>query len=145
MEQNNKNQTKNFFSLAYWKGREMDLYLGKSLRVGMLTACIISLIGGVFYMIHSTGMPNYKAVSGHHDLFVGVAPYLREFNTIFAALLRGDSAAIIQFGVLVLIATPIFRVAFSAIIFLIERDYLYVVITLIVLLIIFSNMIFGLH
>lgn len=44
-------------------------------------------------------------------------------------MLNFDGAAIIQLGVIVLIATPVIRVAFSAISFLIERDYLYVFIT----------------
>ena len=75
----------------------------------------------------------------------GVEDYLRELNTIFPRMLDFDGAAIIQFGVLVLIATPIIRVAFSAFSFLIEKDYLYVVITLIVLAIIMANMLLGLH
>ena len=45
--------------------------------------------------------------------------------------LHGKS--IIQFGLLLLIATPIARVMFSVVGFAVERDYLYVALTLIVL------------
>ena len=41
--------------------------------------------------------------------------------------------AIIQFGLLLLIATPVARVIFSAVAFAWERDYLYVAFTLAVL------------
>jgi uncharacterized membrane protein len=44
-----------------------------------------------------------------------------------------SARAIIQLGLLLLIATPVARVAFSAVAFAIEHDYMYVVITLIVL------------
>ena len=40
---------------------------------------------------------------------------------------------LIQFGLLLLIATPVARVAFSVAAFAIQRDRLYVVVTLIVL------------
>ena len=50
--------------------------------------------------------------------------------------------AIIQFGLLLLIATPVARVAFAAIGFAMERDYLYVVITLIVLVVLLYSL-FG--
>ena len=50
--------------------------------------------------------------------------------------------AIIQFGLLLLIATPVARVAFSAVGFAIERDSMYVVITLIVLAILLYSL-FG--
>ncbi|MBP1618846.1 MAG: hypothetical protein H6Q14_2673 [Bacteroidetes bacterium] len=145
MGHNDKKQANNIFSIEFWRQREMDLYVGKLLRYGVFTACFITVLGGIIYVFQSHGMPDYKPVSGHHDQFEGVVPYLRELNTIIPALLRFDGAAIIQLGVVVLIATPIIRVAFSAIVFLIERDYLYVAVTLIVLAVILLNMIFGLH
>jgi uncharacterized membrane protein len=145
MEQDNNKHANNIFSIEFWRQREMDLYVGKLLRYGVFTACFITVLGGIIYVMQSHGMPDYRPAPGHHDQFKGVIPYLRELNTIIPALLRLDGAAIIQFGVVVLIATPILRVAFSAVVFLIERDYLYVVVTLIVLAIIILNMIFGLH
>jgi uncharacterized membrane protein len=57
--------------------------------------------------------------------------------TSTTAILHGalgmSGRAIIQLGLLLLIATPVARVLFSAIAFALERDYLYVLITLIVL------------
>jgi uncharacterized membrane protein len=54
--------------------------------------------------------------------------------------MTGDAAAIVQLGVLLLIATPIARVIFAAIGFAVERDRLYVAISLAVL----AVLIFGL-
>lgn len=137
---------KNIFSKEYWAERDMELLIGKLLRYGVILACGITLFGGAVYLFqnHGLSIDHYKPVSD--DLpFPGIDHYLRELSTIIPRVLAFDGAAIIQLGVCVLIATPILRVAFSVIGFLIERDYMYVVITLIVLSIIVANMLLGLH
>lgn len=48
-----------------------------------------------------------------------------------------------QLGVLLLIATPVARVLFSFFAFLMEKDYLYVFITFIVLAILVFSMVAG--
>ncbi|QIK54290.1 DUF1634 domain-containing protein [Dysgonomonas sp. HDW5B] len=135
---------KHIFSREFWGERDVEQYIGKLLRYGVMLSCAITLFGGVIYLFQHKGvMVDYSPVPT--GMAFGVEDYLRELNTIFPRMLDFDGAAIIQFGVLVLIATPIIRVAFSAFSFLIEKDYLYVVITLIVLAIIMGNMLLGLH
>ena len=136
---------KHFFSKEYWIERDVELYIGKLLRYGVTLSCIITLIGGVFYIVQHQGVAiDYKPIPSGQP-FPGVAEYLRELSTILPRVLALDGAAIIQLGVVVLIATPVIRVIFSAFSFLIEKDYLYVTITLIVLAIILANMFLGFH
>ncbi|NDW10624.1 DUF1634 domain-containing protein [Dysgonomonas sp. 520] len=133
------------FSKEFWVERDVELYIGKLLRYGVMLACGITLLGGIIYLIQHHGIvPDYKTVPSG-ETFAGVDQSLREFSSIWKGVLAIDGASIIQLGVIVLIATPIMRVAFSAVAFLIEKDYMYVVITLIVLFIILANVIFGLH
>ncbi|MFT4221976.1 DUF1634 domain-containing protein [Dysgonomonas sp.] len=136
----------NVFSKEFWAERDMELFIGKLLRCGVMLACGITLFGGIIYLIqnHGGSMEHYKPTPDGQT-FPGVEHYLRELSTIIPRILDFDGAAIIQLGVCVLIATPVFRVAFSVIGFLIEKDYMYVVITLIVLAIILANMLLGLH
>ena len=135
---------KHLFTREFWGERDVEQYIGKLLRYGVMLSCAITLFGGIIYLFQHKGvMVDYSPVPT--GMAFGVEDYLRELNTIFPRMLDFDGAAIIQFGVLVLIATPIIRVAFSAFSFLIEKDYLYVVITLIVLAIILANMFLGLH
>ncbi len=135
----------NIFSKSFWAEKDVERYIGKLLRYGVILSCAITLFGGVVYIFQNKGvMPDYSPIPSNED-FPGVAEYLRELSTILPRVLNFDGAAIIQLGVVVLIATPILRVAFSAIAFLIEKDYMYVTITLIVLAIIILNMVFGLH
>lgn len=135
---------KHLFTREFWGERDVEQYIGKLLRYGVMLSCAITLFGGIIYLFQHKGvMVDYSPVPT--GMAFGVEDYLRELNTILPRMLDLDGAAIIQFGVLVLIATPIIRVAFSAFSFLIEKDYLYVVITLIVLAIILANMFLGLH
>lgn len=124
---------------------EIGIFLGKFLRLGVWASCIIAIIGGILYLYQrGSVMPAYSPPA-HGEIFTGTADYLRTFKGIFSGVVSFDGAAIIQLAVIVLISTPVLRVALSIFTFLYEKDYLYVVITIIVLCIILSNMIFGLH
>ena len=57
--------------------------------------------------------------------------------------LAGSGAAIVQFGVVVLIATPVLRVAFTLVAFLHERDRLYTGVTALVLAILLFSFFAG--
>jgi len=133
------------FSKQFWAERDVELYIGKLLRYGVILSCAITIFGGIIYLFQHHGtIPDYSPTPSGQP-FPGVAGYLRELSSILPRILDLDGAAIIQLGVVVLIATPVLRVAFSAIAFLIEKDYMYVVITLIVLGIIIANMLLGIH
>lgn len=136
---------KRFFTSVFWKERDMELFLGKFLRFGVTLSCAVTLLGGLLYIYQKKGvLPDYRPIAD--DLpFPGVKEELRSISSIWQGILEFDGASIIQLGVIILIATPVLRVAISAIGFLIEKDYMYVVITLIVLAIILANMLLGLH
>jgi len=101
--------------------------VGVLLRTGMLSSAAVILLGGAFFLArHGKEVPDYRA-------FHGVAPELRSISGIAVGALAGQELAIIQLGLLLLIATPVARVIFSACWFAFERDYLYMTIALIVL------------
>ncbi|MDR3272607.1 MAG: DUF1634 domain-containing protein [Flavobacteriaceae bacterium] len=128
---------KNIFTKSFWQERDVELYIGKILRFGVVLASVITVSGGVVYISqHPQERPNFKT-------FVGVPEYLRDFSTLIPRAFQFDGLAIIQLGVIVLIATPILRVAFSIVAFAVEKDKMYVMITCIVLAIILGNMFFG--
>ena len=110
------------------KDYDIEQLVGRLLRVGVVTASSIVFIGGILYLINmgADPMPSYAQFRGESAGFT-------TFHGIFSGLLSGHAKAIVQFGVLVLIATPIMRIVFSLIGFTLEKDRLYIVITLIVL------------
>lgn len=122
----------------YFRDKDIQQLIGKQLRVGVIASSIIVFIGGVIYLIrHGHEQPSYGD-------FTGVREGLANLPGIWQGVLENKGMNIIQLGVVLLIATPIIRIAFSVIAFLIEKDYLYVGITLIVLGIILFSMMGGL-
>ncbi|MCL5735297.1 MAG: DUF1634 domain-containing protein [Actinobacteria bacterium] len=101
--------------------------LGRVLQIGVLSAGIIVFGAGIAYLVHHGG----DAASFKN--FQVQPQSLRSPLGIFRALTELRASSFIQLGLLVLIATPIVRVVLSAYSFARLRDFLYVLVTLIVL------------
>ncbi|KQN38332.1 DUF1634 domain-containing protein [Pedobacter sp. MC2016-05] len=110
--------------------KDIQVVLGTLLRAGVIISMSIVLIGGVIFLIHNKGViTDYKVFK----------PELSKFSSIgeiFKGLSSFHGDAIVQFGILMLIFTPIARIIFAIFSFLIEKDYLYVLIGFIILAII---------
>lgn len=120
-----------------FKDTDMQAIIGWVLRAGVFVSMLVVFIGGVIYLSrHSSEHIDY------HE-FKGVPDFVHTLPGIFHGILNGRGRAIIQAGILLLIATPVLRIIFSAVGFMIEKDYMYVGITLLVLLIIISAMLTG--
>lgn len=129
---------KNLFTKAFWQERDVEMFIGQQLRWGVISASIIALIGGIIYLYtNGQGTPSYTE-------FNGAPLYVRHLPGILQGVRQLDGMAIIQLGVVVLLATPITRIAFSILAFAIEKDTLYVFITLIVLGVITFSIFSGL-
>jgi uncharacterized membrane protein len=85
------------------------------------------LAGGTLYLARQGG----EAVS--YRQFHAVPPQLKTIAGVWHGVVAGQPAFIIQFGVLVMIATPVLRVAFAVVAFCLERDWLYTSISIVVL------------
>ncbi|MGF6846126.1 putative membrane protein [Chitinophaga sp. W3I9] len=122
----------------YFRDKDIQQLIGKQLRIGVIVSSIIVFIGGVIYLVrHGHEHPSYGD-------FTGVREGLTNLPGIWQGVMENKGMNIIQLGIVLLIATPIIRIAFSVIAFLIEKDYLYVGITLLVLGIILFSMLGGL-
>jgi len=107
--------------------QRIEIIIGVLLRTGVILAAAVVLIGAVFYLRrYGHDIPDYKT-------FHSEPARLKSLSEIVRGTMAGEPRNIIQFGLLLLIATPIARVLFSVFGFAIERDYMYVIITLIVL------------
>lgn len=65
--------------------------------------------------------------------FTPAAEGLRHPASILRAAVRGEALAVMQCAVIVLIATPVLRVVAAGVVFLVERDWLYVAMSALVL------------
>jgi uncharacterized membrane protein len=112
-----------------WNDQRIEIIIGTLLRTGVILAAAVVLFGGIVYLVrHGHEAPHYAT-------FTGEPQSLKSPADIMHGVMQFKAQAIIQLGLLLLIATPVARVAFSAVAFAIEHDRMYVVITLIVLVI----------
>ncbi|HEY9593921.1 MAG TPA: DUF1634 domain-containing protein [Spirochaetia bacterium] len=117
--------------------RTVQLVIGRLLRIGVYVAAAIALIGGVWYLaLHGGDVTHYAAFRGEPD-------FLRSVGGVFGGIAALRPEAVIQLGLLLLIAVPILRVAVSVVAFAIERDWLYVVVTLLVLGVLIFSLLGG--
>jgi uncharacterized membrane protein len=110
-----------------WSDDRVQWVIGTLLRWGVILAAAMVLAGGAMYF-GSCGstIPDYK-------VFRGEPPELRVVSGIVREAVSLNPLGVIQFGLLLLIATPLARVAFSVAAFALQRDRTYVVVTLFVL------------
>lgn len=113
--------------------RQAELVISNVLRGGVLASAAIILAGVIaFYR-------DYFSASGRG---ISIAAFPHTVSAVARGLAQGDPLAIIVLGLLVLLITPVARVAVSIVAFALERDWRYVVITSLVLLILLIS--FGL-
>lgn len=112
----------------------MERLIGNLLRWGVLIAAAVVLIGGAVYL------SRYGSTRFDYSVFRGEPAELHTPAGIVTGVIHGHSRVWMQLGLLILIATPIVRVAFSVFGFIFEGDLLYVGVTLFV----FAVLIFSL-
>lgn len=116
------------------------------LRVGVLASALLIALGVVLLFV--TGETGY---GGSFNDLAGLVQYNQGQHVAFpttpadvlAGLAQFKPYAFIALGLLLLILTPVIRVAASVVIFLLEHDVAYVLITLFVLIILVVSFLLG--
>jgi len=110
-----------------WTDERVERVIGILLRWGVILAAAVVLAGGAVYLVR------YGSTISDYRVFRGEPSDLREVSGIVTSAVSWNSHGLIQFGLLLLIAVPVARVAFSVLAFALQKDLTYVGVTLIVL------------
>jgi uncharacterized membrane protein len=105
----------------------VEQVMGNLLRIGVIAAAGVVLFGGLLYLVQHGAEP------AEFRVFYGEPADLCSPFDVVEDAFSLHPRAIIQLGLLLLIATPVARVVFSVVAFARERDFLFVGFTLIVL------------
>ena len=118
-----------------WTDKRMEILIGIVLRYGVLLSALIVAFGAAIYLVRHGQYPtDYRVFRSEPSNLRSVGKIVRD---AFALQGRG----IIQLGLLLLIATPVARVAFSIFGFAEEHDRLYVIVASLVLLILLYSLV----
>ena len=116
------------------KSAHIEYIVSNVLRYGVLLSFLIVLIGSVMLFMQG-GQAVTVRLSG--------TPTPNSPAQVISELFLLQPKAIIDFGLMLLIATPVMRVAVSVIAFLVEEDVVYTLVTLFVLAVLLASFFLG--
>ena len=120
-----------------WTDAQVEQLLGWVLQIGVILAAAVALLGGVVDLL------GHGMHAADHRAFHGEPLDLRTLRGIVRGALRGEGRDIAQLGVVLLLATPITRVALSTLAFARQRDRTYVLVTSLVLVLLLAGLLTG--
>ena len=121
--------------------RQVELLISLLLRVGVLTSLAIVILGMLISFVR------HEDKVGSTEVYTNLTSTTAAFPHTVPAVLRGVAhlrgRSIIMLGLLLLIGTPVMRVAISVFLFVYERDRTYVVVTTVVLTLLLLSFVLG--
>jgi len=121
---------------------DVESLISTTLRTGVTISVLIMAAGILFTFIH------HPAYFSSHLALGGLTSSSGDYPNSVGDVLHGIAAdrgqAIAMLGILLLIATPVVRVAISVLLFAVERDMRYVLITSVVLILLLLSLFSGL-
>jgi uncharacterized membrane protein len=116
---------------------QVDQVIGRLLQFGVLIAAAVVLVSGAMLLVaHGSAAVNLGTFRSEPAALRGVFVVVR-------AALHGETDAIVQLGLVLLILTPVARVALTLGAFTIQRDRTYMVLTAIVLVLLLYGLVWG--
>ena len=107
--------------------RQAELLISNVLRGGVLLSAAVILVGVILHYARPAAAT------------AGALGYPHHLGDVIPAVLAGNAQAIITLGLLILLATPVLRVAVSIGAFALEHDWMYVGITSLVLALLLAS------
>jgi uncharacterized membrane protein len=114
----------------------VDAVIGNLLRIGVIVSALVVLLGGMLYLMREGQQPHPRLEQFEPEELGSPVRILREASSL-------RSLGLIMLGLLLLIATPVTRVIFSVVAFALQRDYLYVLFTVLVLCVLLYSLFSG--
>ena len=102
---------------------KMEITISRMLRAGVSVAAFVVLLGEILYLWQAHG------IRTDYGYFHGVPTPVEHFTLVIEGIRHLDSRSIIRLGILLLIATPIVRVAFCLYSFAMQKDKLYILVS----------------
>ena len=120
--------------MSHPSDKELDASVARMLMIGVSIAALVVFAGGILLLRQPLiPIPDYTH-------FHAVDPSLRSLKGITASAFRLNPRALVQFGLIILIATPIARVIYCVFGFARQHNKLYTGISTLVLLILLYSL-----
>lgn len=118
--------------------KDFQTLIGNLLRYGVWISLSIAFIGGIIYLAnHGNDLEDYSVFKENDNNIFNV------IANVYNGVILGRGEYVIFLGIVLLFLTPMLRLLISLFVFFLEKDYLYVWITMIVVFIIGMSISFG--
>lgn len=121
--------------------RQVELLISRLLRIGVLTSLCIIVLGTLLSFTNHSGYR--QSTEELKRLTSDDAEFPHTLPQVWQGLRQFQGRAVVTLGLLVLIATPVLRVAVSIFAFIYERDPAFVLITSLVLALLLLSFLLG--
>ena len=125
----------------------MELIISWLLRIGVWLSIATVVLGLVLLVIRHHAVLLQRQSGSFESLLShglpGQPASLSSYGEVLLAVRQGNAYGVIMLGLLILLVTPVLRVAVSIVAFLLEHDRLYALITLLVLLLLLTGIVLG--
>jgi uncharacterized membrane protein len=115
---------------------QVEGVIGNLLRIGVVVSALVVFLGGVLYLVRDGRLPAPDLQQFEPEALRSPVHIMREAGSL-------NSLGLIMLGLILLIATPVTRVIFSVAAFTLQRDYMYVLFTLLVLSVLLYSLFSG--
>ena len=118
-----------------------EIWVSHLLRAGVIISLLVILAGSIMMFCH-----HWHYLSSSHDMkeLTGAAwTFPHDLRAVASSTLDGSGRGLVVAGLLVLICTPVLRVALTLVIFLLEKDRAYVILSAIVLALLTTSFLLG--
>jgi uncharacterized membrane protein len=120
-----------------WSDHRVEQIVGRLLQIGVFISATVVIIGGAALLAqHGRTVADFS-------VFRAAPSGLQSVSEIMRGALSLNSRAIVQLGLVLLIATPVARVAMTLVAFVLKRDRLYVALTALVLALLLYGLLWG--
>jgi uncharacterized membrane protein len=113
--------------------RKMELAISLVLRIGVSVSVAVIAAGLALMFVHHAAYGHVSGSFSYHRLTSRSTQFPHTFPQLGAALEAGQGRGVVVVGILILILTPVLRVAVSVVSFFYERDRAMTLVTLFVL------------
>ena len=121
------------------KVRKVELAISLVLRIGVVVSVAVIAAGlGLMFAHHAAYLP-IRGNFSYRALTAKSTPFPHSFATLGHAIAHGEGRGIVVLGVLILILTPILRVAVGVLSFIYEKDPPMALVTLYVLVVLVAS------
>src|SRR5439155_24583699 len=119
----------------------VTLLIGAIRRVGVMTSLSVGVFGTVISFLHH---PDYTSVPAELARLTSPgAAFPQTLREVWQGVRQGRGQSVVVVGLLLLIATPVIRVAVSVFAFVYQRDRVFVAITSLVLALLLLSFVLG--